>query len=213
LDHDPAEIKSLSHILSARYAVHATQSVKDANTLLGTVPIHVIICGQEADDRQGLVFLTESRARFPQIQRILLLDDADPETVLKGLNEARLFRCLTRPVSPDDITDAVEFAALEYDILQTMSVVSSERDRLQAELHSWSERSRRMARGVTGILLHTSRLCIVGAGMVAALLCALTLLAIVALSVIYLCKTFLGIDLLQGLHLEDVLYRLFGRPK
>jgi len=213
LDSEPDELNRLSNALDDNCALHRAQHIDEACRILDTVPIQVIVCGQKPDEEEGLAFLTRSRTRFPKTQRILLLDKANPETVLKGLNEARLFRCLARPVSPSELVEAVEFAALEYDILQTVEFVSAERDRLEAELNSWPDRSRRVASGVTGILVHTSRLCIIGVGMVAVVLCVLALLAVVTLSVVYLCKTFLGIDMLQGLHLEDVLYRIFARLK
>lgn len=211
LDRDPDELNRLFDALHDRYAVHRAQNIDEAGRILDTVSVQVIVCGQKPDDKEGLAFLARSRTKFPKAQRILLLDEADPETVLKGVNEARIFRCLTRPVSQDELAESVEFAALEHDILQTVDFISAERDRLEAELNSWPDRSRRMAGGVTGILVHTSRLCIIGAAMVAAVVCVLALLAVVALSVVYLCKTFLGIDLLQGLHLEDILYRIFGK--
>ncbi|MBT3378289.1 MAG: response regulator [Lentisphaerae bacterium] len=213
LDRDPNELNQLSRAFDTRYAVHRAETGEQARGILRTEPVQVIVCGQKPGNDDGLTFLTEARAAFPQTQRILLLDNADPETVMKGVNEARVFRCLTRPVTADDLVEAVEFAALEYDILHTMDVVAAERDHLKAELSSWTDRSRRMAGGVTGILMHAGRLCIIGIAMLAAVLCVLTFLAVIALSAVYLCKTFLGIDLLQGLHLEDILYRLFGKLK
>ena len=93
-----------------RFRVYTANSVADARALLARERVHVVVSDEQMPEMRGSAFLTGLRASQPEVTRILLTGHGDLDTVKAALNEAEIFRFLTKPCRPDDLRASVEDA-------------------------------------------------------------------------------------------------------
>ncbi len=201
-------VAKLRRALDATFTVLVACTAAEAETVLDSRPVTVITCFARLPDADGISFLTAMCSRHPSTQRILLATKPEPMVMLRGINEARLFRLLQDPIAPEELAKEVDLAVIEYDIVHTMEFVEAENHRLKQELQSWSGKSQRFGHAMGGALHHTGRFVVIAGTMIAGLIAVVTVLAVLGFGTAYLVKTFLGIDLFEGLHLDDILARI-----
>jgi response regulator RpfG family c-di-GMP phosphodiesterase len=210
VDDSPDILRIISRVLGQEFDVSVAEDVPAGEAILLAQPdTQVIVCDHHMPGENGLSFLTRLQGQFPKLQRILLTGYSEAELMLRGINEARLFRYLEKPIKREELLDAVQFAALEYDILLTMDFVSSERERLDAELKSWPKKCKRFARTLDRILKSVGRFLSSFLVLQATALAIVVGMAVVALVIVYVVKSVMGINLLQHMHIEDVIRRIF----
>jgi EAL domain-containing protein (putative c-di-GMP-specific phosphodiesterase class I) len=93
-----------------RFRVYTANSVADAQALLARERVHVVVSDEQMPEMRGSAFLTGLRTSQPEVTRILLTGHGDLDTVKAALNEAEIFRFLTKPCRPDDLRTSVEDA-------------------------------------------------------------------------------------------------------
>jgi response regulator RpfG family c-di-GMP phosphodiesterase len=210
VDDSPEILRIISRVLGQEFEVTVAEDVPAGEAILLAQPdIQVIVCDHHMPGENGLSFLTRLQGKFPKLQRILLTGYSEAELMLRGINEARLFRYLEKPIKREELLDAVQFAALEYDILMTVDFVAAERERLDAELKSWPKKCKRFARALDRILRSVGRFLSSFLVLQATALAIVVGLALAALVVVYVVKSVMGINLLQHMHIEDVIRRIF----
>ena len=136
LDDEPEVTRGLALSLRrARFRVLTANTVGDARALLDREPVDVIVSDEQMPEMRGSTFLAELRAHRPDITRILLTGQGDLDTVKSALNDAEIFRFLTKPCRPEDLRAAVEdaLAARERYLVWSSSV---ERDAGVRRLHA-----------------------------------------------------------------------------
>lgn len=83
-----------------------------------------VVSDMRMPEMNGAQFLTEVLARSPETPRILLSGQADLESTISAINDAKIFRFLTKPCTPellkDTLDESMELARLraaEHDLL------------------------------------------------------------------------------------------------
>jgi len=208
VDPDDQALRSLADLLRSRFTVTTATRATEADRALQQTPPAVIVCSHDLPDETGLDVLARVHEHCPETQGILVASALQPDLMSRAINEARLFRYFEKPVPSATICEAVEFAAIEFDILRTMDVVTRENKRLEQELERWPTRANRFARSVSQVLAQAMRLAFILMGLFAATVLVATVVSLIGLGVVYAAKTFLGIDLLRDAHLDDIIYRL-----
>lgn len=127
VDDEPDLLASLEALLRNRYEVSVASSGRDALELFDTeerVPFDVVVSDMRMPGMDGAEFLTELHRSHPDIPRLLLTGQADVEAAISAINDAKIFRFLTKPCPPEllieSIDEAVEqarFRAVERDLL------------------------------------------------------------------------------------------------
>jgi response regulator RpfG family c-di-GMP phosphodiesterase len=210
VDDSPEILKIISRILSREFEVITGEDVPAGEAALREHPdIRVIVCDHHMPGEDGLSFLTRLQDQFPKLQRILLTGYSEAELMLRGINEARLFRYLEKPIDRRQLAEAVQFAALEYDILCTMDFVATERERLEQELKSWPKKCKRFSQALTRILRSSGQFLTSFLVLQVTGLAIVVAMALVALVIVYVVKSVMGINLLEHMHVEDVIRRIF----
>jgi len=75
-------------------------------------PIAVLVADMQMPQMNGAELLAEARRRSPSTVRIMLTGNSDQGTAVRAVNEGQIFRFLSKPCSPGDLSAALQ-AGLE----------------------------------------------------------------------------------------------------
>ena len=82
---------------SEPFTVLTANSAEAGLDLLQSQPIDVIVSDERMPGLNGAAFLTAVRSEFPTVGRIILTGEATVEATISAINDARVFRVLTKP--------------------------------------------------------------------------------------------------------------------
>ena len=116
VDDEPEVVEALNRLFRRDYEVVTATGGRQALDILGRTRVDLIICDQRMPDVTGNQVLAAARACQPEAIRILLTGYSDMETLVKCVNEAGLYRYVTKPWEPAELRQMVA-KAIE-DLLQ-----------------------------------------------------------------------------------------------
>lgn len=91
-------------------------------------PYGVIVADMRMPGMTGLQLLVECQTRCPETVRIMLTGNAEHATAIDAVNQGQVFRFLTKPCPPEDLSVAIEAGLRQYQLLR------AERDLLEQTL-------------------------------------------------------------------------------
>jgi CheY-like chemotaxis protein len=91
-------------------------------------PFAVIVSDMMMPGMNGAEFLTEARKADPDAVRIILSGQADLQSTIAAVNQADLYRFLTKPVEPGELTRALDDGLRQY------RLVTAEKELLEGTL-------------------------------------------------------------------------------
>src|SRR5664279_3439182 len=108
VDDEPQILESLRDTLHRDYEVQTAGSGAEGLGLLAEEPdgYAVIISDMRMPEMLGSVFLHNARLIAPDTTRMLLTGHADLDAAVTAVNEAQLFRFLTKPCPPAEVLAA-----------------------------------------------------------------------------------------------------------
>jgi two-component system, probable response regulator PhcQ len=116
------------------YELVTASSAADALAILRQRAIDVIVSDQMMPEMTGLELFKQVRAEHPQVLRIILTGYADFDVVKSAINDAEIYRFLTKPWDDDDLRltlrNAVHRLSLERDNHQLKQTVRRHEERL-----------------------------------------------------------------------------------
>lgn len=192
--------------LPAGYRLVTARTTEEAEGHFAHLDIAIMICEEQLGEQEsGLVLLAGLHTRHPLTQPVLLSNALDESLFEFALNEAGVAGYLRKPLQEDALLKVIGTAgALYRDAvgLQALRERSRQRTRGLRGILYWPralQRNMRMlARYARNVTL-TSSAIIVGMQLLFLAVGALIFFAL------YLFKSMLGINLLQDLHLQDLL--------
>src|ERR1041384_4172707 len=111
VDDEPEVRAALRHVLEADgYAIDEAADGAAALSLLVTKPFQLIISDQMMPGMSGIDLLKLVRVRHPNVVRIMLTGDTDPETTVRSINESEVYRFIRKPWNNRDLRTIVYFA-------------------------------------------------------------------------------------------------------
>lgn len=117
------------------YDLIGASSGPEALTILRQRPVDIIISDQMMPEMTGLELITAVKDEYPKVVRIILTGYADFDTVKAAINEAEIYRFLTKPWDDDDlrltVRHAAERLALQRDNLRLTVTVRHHEERLR----------------------------------------------------------------------------------
>ncbi len=81
-------------------------------------PFNVVISDMRMPSMDGATFLTKVAADHPDITRMLLTGYADIESAMRAVNEGRIFRMLLKPCPAEMLTQSVNEAARQNELVR-----------------------------------------------------------------------------------------------
>lgn len=92
------------------YEVFTANRAREALRLLEEHEIDVIVSDERMPEMTGCELLEVARKRFPNTIRIILTGEASLDAAIQAINEAEIFRFLTKPCSPEELQSCLASA-------------------------------------------------------------------------------------------------------
>jgi DNA-binding NtrC family response regulator len=88
--------------------VFTATSAKEAEEILATNDIHVLITDQKMPETLGTELLESAIVKYPDQARILLSAYADSVTVIDAFQKGLLVRFVLKPYNPDELKKVID---------------------------------------------------------------------------------------------------------
>lgn len=90
--------------------VLTANTVEEALTILETHRVDVVVSDEKMPGVGGTAFLTSIQRGYPAIARVMLTGDMNLDLAVGAINEAQVFRFLTKPCNLDDLSACIDQA-------------------------------------------------------------------------------------------------------
>jgi signal transduction histidine kinase len=114
VDDEEQILRSLYRQFRRDYAVYTARSADEAYRILLTTPVQVVISDQRMPDMCGTEFLAKVKTEFPDVIRLLLTGYSDIQAVIEAINEGSIYRYVTKPWDPTELSTIVREAFERY---------------------------------------------------------------------------------------------------
>ncbi|GAA2672857.1 response regulator [Actinoplanes palleronii] len=130
VDDEQRLLDGLRRSLHGRYAIDFSTSGADGLTRIATAPspYAVVVSDMMMPVMNGAEFLARTREVSPDSVQIILSGQADLTSTIAAVNDGNLFRFLTKPCEPDNLTRALDAALHQH------RLIMAERELLQRTL-------------------------------------------------------------------------------
>jgi DNA-binding NtrC family response regulator len=183
VDDDPSILELLSTILGPSHRILTSACALEAETILQSQPVQVILCDHHMDGEEGLAFLTRIAKAYPSIPKVLVTGDVQTELLLEAINKGHLFRFLVKPFKASQVVQVVEDALAYHQ--------AAGRRKPPVRFHlNMANAAKLLGVAVFGLFL---------------MFIAIVALGLLAFLLLYFFKSAIGIDLLPNTHLSDLL--------
>lgn len=116
VDDEPNVLASLSRNLRhLPYKIFTATNAAEAIDCLTANPIDLMVADERMPGMPGSELAAWAAARFPQVMRIMLSGQASLPATLRAINQGRIYRFLTKPVSAAELASTIEAALAERD--------------------------------------------------------------------------------------------------
>lgn len=126
IDDEVRSLEALRRVLEEEFVVLTASDVASAVAQMEHELVQAILCDQRMPDMTGVEFLTAVRERWPDTVRMIISGHTDSEDIIAGLNQAGIYRYITKPWEPDELLAAVRDAVGLYSLQQENQAVSVE---------------------------------------------------------------------------------------
>ncbi len=92
------------------YVVHLAQSGDEALQLLRKEPVQLLISDHQMPGMTGIELLKLVRERHPDVLRMMMTGDPDPQTIIRSINEGEVYRFVKKPWDNTTLRVMVYFA-------------------------------------------------------------------------------------------------------
>ncbi len=90
--------------LRTLYDVHHVAGITDVDRSVTDYPPDAIVCEQQLDDGRGVDLLHSMRFSHPHAVRVLVLQSAQREEMVRAINDAAVYQVVTPPFEPEQLT-------------------------------------------------------------------------------------------------------------
>jgi len=110
VDDEQRVLNSMRVRFRREYDLHLTTLGSEALAMLEEHEIDVIVADQRMPEMQGTEVLSKARDTSPRTVRILLTGYADLDAIESSINDAEVFRFLTKPCAPEELLETIQQA-------------------------------------------------------------------------------------------------------
>jgi two-component system response regulator HupR/HoxA len=137
VDDETAILESLELTLGSDYRVFTATRAEEGLAVLDREDVALIISDQVLPGVSGVEFLEKAMERKPSAIRMLLTGYTDIGSLVRGINEGRIYRYIQKPWEPDEVRLNVKRALEAYELttenVQLAAALSEANERLRAE--------------------------------------------------------------------------------
>ena len=137
VDDEEAILESLELTLAPEYRVFTASTGAEGLEILEREEVALIIVDQVMPGMSGIEFLEKVSERRPRAIRMLLTGYADMASLIRAINDGRIYRYLDKPWDPDElrmnVKRALEAYQLSFENAELAGALADANDRLRAE--------------------------------------------------------------------------------
>jgi two-component system, sensor histidine kinase and response regulator len=116
VDDEVDNVDALERLFRRKYNVLKATSGAQALALLEDNRVSLIVTDQRMPNMTGVEFLAESVKTHPEAVRILLTGFTDIDSVIGAINSGQVYRYVTKPWDPVDLSNTVDKAIERYEL-------------------------------------------------------------------------------------------------
>ena len=129
VDDEPGVTAAFRTLLRrAPYEVLVANSARDALGMLSETHVDVVISDMDMPDMSGSEFLARVRTEHPRTTRVVLSGRARLEDTIHAINDAAVFRFLTKPCQASELTRCIDDALAARRVRRTTVPPTTEAD-------------------------------------------------------------------------------------
>ena len=137
VDDEDAILESIDLTLGAEYRVFTATSAQQGLAILDREEIALVISDQVMPGMSGVEFFERVIERNPRAIRILLTGYSDMPSLVRAINEGRIYRYIAKPWEPDELRISVKRGLEVYELFsenaQLAAALAEANERLRAE--------------------------------------------------------------------------------
>ncbi len=137
VDDEEAILESLELTLAPEYRVFTASTGAEGLEILEREEVALIIVDQVMPGMSGVEFLEQVSERRPRAIRMLLTGYSDMASLVRAINDGRIYRYLDKPWDPDElrmnVKRALEAYQLSFENAELAGALADANDRLRAE--------------------------------------------------------------------------------
>ena len=126
VDDEVRSVESLQRILIDDFDVKTATTVAEAEDLLHTEWVQIILCDQRMPDMSGVEFLERVRDQWPEVIRMIISGYTDSEDIISAINEAGIYQYITKPWHPDQLILTLKNAAEAFTLHRQNEILNIE---------------------------------------------------------------------------------------
>ena len=126
VDDEQRSLESLERILEDTFDVKTAASAEEAETILESEWVQVILCDQRMPHVSGVEFLKAVRNRWPDVVRMIISGYTDSEDIIRSINEAGIYQYVMKPWQPESLILTLKNAVRLYDLQRQNELLAVE---------------------------------------------------------------------------------------
>ena len=134
VDDEQRSLESLRRVLSDEFEVICAANAQEAEAVLAGDMVQIILCDQRMPGESGVEFLKRVRDLWPDPIRMIISGYTDSEDIIASVNEAGIYRYLTKPWQPDALIAALREAAELFRYQKVTGLAEAEARPTQARM-------------------------------------------------------------------------------
>ena len=103
VDDEPRSLETLRRTLEEDFEVLTAESAEEAEKLLETEWVQVILCDQRMPGESGVDFLSRVRDQWPEVVRIIISGYTDAGDLVGAINNAGIYQYISKPWHPEKL--------------------------------------------------------------------------------------------------------------
>ncbi len=126
VDDEVRSLESLQRILFDDFDVKTARNIREAEAILASEWVQVILCDQRMPDATGVEFLRQVREQWPDVIRMIISGYTDAEDIISALNEAGVYQYIIKPWVPDQLILTIKNAVKLFQLQHQNELLSVE---------------------------------------------------------------------------------------
>lgn len=205
VDDDPGVDSVIAVALGHECRILHASGVDNALRLLQQHTVSVMLCNEYLEEINGLVFMASIRRKHPLLQLILMSDGAGEDLLAFAINDVGVLKYLKKPLVDEQLRQAIAAADQHYQKAVEIEGLKAQHQKIIREMHGLSYRTRRFRRTARLVSSHSRDFLLASTTAIVALQGLFLGLGLVVLGMLYVTKSMFGINILEDMHLQDLL--------
>lgn len=119
VDDEPEVLSALKNVFHrGPYEIVTAGSGREGLAVLAGQPVDVVVSDERMPGMSGTEFLSAVRRSWPETIRIVLTGQASMDAAIRAINEGEVYRFLTKPCNPVDLSYTIRHALQLKDLMR-----------------------------------------------------------------------------------------------